>query len=79
VQRVAICTDARNEQSRRAIERLGATFEGVLRRHRPSAVGTEAGQLRDSAMYSIVDAEWPDVREGLRARLADQPAGSRHR
>ena len=36
VQRVAICTDARNEQSRRAIERLGAPFEGVMRRHRRS-------------------------------------------
>ncbi len=68
VQRVAICTDARNEQSRTAIARLGATFEGVLRRHRPRA-GTDPVELRDSAMYSIVVDEWPEVRDGLRARL----------
>jgi RimJ/RimL family protein N-acetyltransferase len=65
VQRVAICTDARNERSRRAIERLGATLEGVLRRHRPSSTPDEAGRLRDSAMYSITIDEWPAVRERL--------------
>lgn len=69
VQRVAICTDARNEQSRTAIARLGATFEGVLRRHRPRA-GTDPVELRDSAMYSVVVDEWPEVRAGLEARLA---------
>lgn len=70
VHRVAICTDARNERSRRAIERLGATFEGILRRHRVS-VGhaVEAGTPRDSAMYSVVREEWPAVRDGLLARL----------
>ena len=55
VQRVAICTDARNDQSRRAIERLGATFEGVLRRHRRSTRPDEVGLLRDTATYSVVD------------------------
>lgn len=53
VQRVAICTDERNDRSRRAIERLGATFEGVLRRHRPSALPSERALLRNTALYSI--------------------------
>ena len=74
VQRVAICTDARNTQSRRAIERIGAEFEGILRNHRPSAVAGEAVSLRDSALYSIVLADWPNVRARLRERL-DGPAG----
>lgn len=70
VHRVAICTDARNERSRAAIERLGAQFEGVLRRHRAS-IGSDvrAGTPRDSAMYSIIDDEWPDVRARLEARV----------
>lgn len=74
VQRVPICTDARNEQSRRAIERLGASFEGVLRRHRPSAVPGDGDRLRDSALYSIVAPDWPEIRARLEVRLAD--AGS---
>jgi RimJ/RimL family protein N-acetyltransferase len=70
VQRVAICTDARNEQSRRAIERLGATFEGVLRRHRRSTRAGEDGRLRDTATYAITLDDWPDVRASLVGRLA---------
>lgn len=66
VQRVAICTDDRNDRSRRAIERLGATFEGVLRRHRPSTAAGEAGALRDTAVYSIIVDEWPAVCDRLR-------------
>ena len=62
VQRVAICTDERNQQSRRAIERIGARFEGVLRRHRPSTAAGEAGQLRNTAVHSITVDEWPTVR-----------------
>jgi RimJ/RimL family protein N-acetyltransferase len=55
VHRVALCTDARNERSRAAIERLGATFEGVLRNHRASSgFATEAGTARSSAMYSVL-------------------------
>lgn len=71
VGRVAICTDALNTRSRTAIERIGATFEGVLRHHRPSAghLGVP-GTLRDTAAYSIIDSEWPAVRDALRARLA---------
>ena len=66
VQRVAICTDARNEQSRRAIERLGATFEGVMRRHRRSTRAGEVHALRDTATYSIVVDEWRSIEARLR-------------
>ncbi len=70
VHRVAICSDARNERSRNAIARLGATFEGVLRNHRASYVAGEAGVApRDTAIYSIIRAEWPTVRTNLEARL----------
>jgi RimJ/RimL family protein N-acetyltransferase len=69
-QRVAICTDARNARSRTAIVRIGATFEGVLRSHRPSYVAGEEGVLRDTAVHSIVASEWPDVKAGLERRLA---------
>lgn len=70
VQRVAICTDARNARSRAAIERLGASFEGVLRNHRVSAGHlTEPGRPRDTACYSIIPDEWPVVRAGLQERL----------
>ena len=74
--RVAICTDARNERSRAAIERLGAQFEGVLRRHRASmGTDTPAGTARDSAMYSIIDDEWPAIRDRLQARLQAAAGG----
>jgi N-acetyltransferase len=69
VWRVALCTDARNERSRTAIERIGARFEGILRNHRPSAVAGEAGRPRDSALFAITASDWPGVRERLRARL----------
>jgi RimJ/RimL family protein N-acetyltransferase len=69
VQRVDLKTDARNEQSRRAIVRLGATFEGILRQWSPSYAEGEEGRLRDSAMYSVVSTDWPVVRAGLAARL----------
>jgi N-acetyltransferase len=69
VHRVAICTDALNERSRRAIERLGATFEGILRQHRASTGhATIAGTARDTAVYSIIADEWPSVRSDLRRR-----------
>jgi RimJ/RimL family protein N-acetyltransferase len=66
VHRVTLKTDARNIQSRRAIERLGAMFEGLRRADMPAQDGT----VRDSAYYSIVRAEWPDVRARLGASLA---------
>jgi RimJ/RimL family protein N-acetyltransferase len=68
VARVAICTDARNERSRTAIARIGATFEGILRSHRASYVPGEGA--RDSAMYSVIAPEWPNVEQLLTARLA---------
>lgn len=55
-----------NMQSRRAIERLGAQLDGILRSHQRLADGS----LRDTAVYSIVAAEWPAVRSHLRSRLA---------
>ena len=68
--RVAICTDALNQRSRDAIVRLGATFEGILRQHRPSMGHlTETGSARDTAAYSILPAEWPAIRARLKARL----------
>jgi len=68
--RVAICTDARNERSRAAIERLGATLEGILRSHRMNTGDlTEPGLPRDTAVYSIIAAEWPAVRARLEERL----------
>jgi RimJ/RimL family protein N-acetyltransferase len=65
VARVDLKTDARNERSRAAISRLGATFEGVLRQWQPSLVRGEEGLFRDSAMFSIVRSDWPQVRERI--------------
>jgi RimJ/RimL family protein N-acetyltransferase len=65
--RVCLHTDKRNDQSRAAIERIGATFEGILRSHRMASDFTP----RDSARYSIVAAEWPAVKRGLMERLAN--------
>lgn len=70
VRRLAICTDARNMRSRKAIERVGATLEGILRKNRASAVAGEIGMPRDTAMHSILDTEWPAVKADLIARLA---------
>jgi RimJ/RimL family protein N-acetyltransferase len=67
VQRVALKTDARNERSRAAIERMGARFEGILRSHMPGL--GPAGGLRDSAFFSILPDEWPAVRSRLQTRL----------
>ncbi|MEQ4206890.1 GNAT family protein [Actinopolymorpha sp. B9G3] len=69
VARVDLKTDARNERSRRAIEGLGARFEGVLRSWSASWAPGEAGALRDSAMFSVVATEWPSVKSALGARI----------
>jgi RimJ/RimL family protein N-acetyltransferase len=76
VGRVDLKTDARNEPSRRAILRIGGTFEGVLRHWQPSMVPGEEGQLRDSAIFSVLDEEWPDVRERLQSTLASYASRS---
>ena len=70
VARVDLKTDARNQRSRRAIEGLGARFEGVLRNWSPSHVPGEEGRLRDSAMFSVTDYEWPAVEAALAGRVA---------
>jgi RimJ/RimL family protein N-acetyltransferase len=64
--RVTLKTDARNARSRAAIERLGAKLDGLLRAHFPA---TDGG-IRDTALYSILAAEWPALKAGLTARLA---------
>jgi N-acetyltransferase len=69
VARVDFKTDARNERSRRAIEGLGARFEGVLRSFGPSWAPGEQGLLRDSAMYSVTASEWPSCQDHLLERL----------
>ena len=61
--RVAIKTDLRNERSQRAIAKLGAVREGVWRNHRLLS----AGRYRDSVFYSVIDSEWPQVRDRLSA------------
>jgi RimJ/RimL family protein N-acetyltransferase len=66
VHRVTLKTDVRNARSRAAIERLGAKLDGVLRAHLPAA----DGGIRDSAVYSIVAAEWNAVRAKLDAILS---------
>lgn len=63
---VSFHTDARNERSRAALARIGAQFEGILRAHR---LATDL-KPRDSARFSIIAADWPQVKRGLRARLA---------
>ncbi len=64
--RVEFKTDSRNERSRAALAALPAQFEGVMRRH---MIVPDIGQ-RDSAYYSVIDEEWPEVRENLERRLA---------
>jgi RimJ/RimL family protein N-acetyltransferase len=69
VRRVDLKTDERNERSRRAIERIGGRFEGVLRNWQAAQVDGEEGLTRNSAMYSILLSEWPEVRVRLEDRL----------
>jgi RimJ/RimL family protein N-acetyltransferase len=63
--RVEFKTDARNDRSRAALAALPARFEGVFRKH----MLVRGGERRDSAYYSIIDEEWPEVRENLERRL----------
>ena len=64
-------THVLNQQSRRAIERLGARLDGILRNHQRASNGT----LRDTCVYSITQAEWPAVKTHLRWQL-DKPRGA---
>lgn len=65
--RVEFNIDVRNGRSQAAVEKLGAFREGVLRRHKI----TWTGHVRDTAVYSIIDADWPGVRERLDYRLSE--------
>lgn len=69
--RITFKTDARNARSRAAIERIGATYEGIRRRH---MVASDGEAIRDSAYFSITDDEWPAVRQALELKLAG-PSG----
>lgn len=63
--RVQMKTDLRNERSQKAIERIGAVREGVLRNH----MILPDGRFRHSVFYSILDTEWPLVRERLEGMI----------
>jgi N-acetyltransferase len=63
--RVEFLTDYLNVNSRRAILRLGAKEEGILRNH----MMMPDGRVRDSMLYSIISIEWPGVKQNLRAKL----------
>lgn len=63
--RVCLHTDMRNDRSRAAMERIGLRFEGILRAHRIASDLT----VRDSARYSLVRADWPEVKERLERML----------
>ncbi|MBE1589191.1 GNAT family N-acetyltransferase [Nonomuraea angiospora] len=69
VARVDLKTDARNHRCRRALERLGIPFEGVLRAWSMSWARGEEGKVRDSAMFAVVAEDWPTVKPVLQARL----------
>jgi N-acetyltransferase len=65
MRRVEFKTDALNARSRRALEALPAQFEGIHRRH----MLVRDGENRDSAWYSVIEEEWPSVRDNLLRRL----------
>ncbi len=67
VQRVEFKTDANNERSRGALAALPAQFEGVFRKHMSTNYG-----VRDSAYYSVIDEDWPEVRANLEGRLKER-------
>jgi len=63
--RVTLKTDGNNTRSQAAIRKLGASYDGTLRHHRLRADGS----VRDSAVFSVLAAEWPAIRDGLRVRV----------
>ena len=66
IKRVMFKTEVLNEQSRRALTRIGAVEEGTFRQH----LYTTSGRARDMVYFSILESEWPSVKAGLVARLA---------
>jgi N-acetyltransferase len=71
---VCFHTDARNQRSRTALERIGGKFDGILRAHRMAADYI----ARDSVRYSIVAAEWPAVKQQLNQFLSQSPVAAKH-
>jgi len=63
--RVQFTTNVLNAQSRAALEKIGAKFEGILR----NAMILPDGTLRDDAYFSVIAAEWPAVKAGLESRV----------
>jgi N-acetyltransferase len=72
--RVQLKAEAKNARSRRAVEAIGATFEGVFRnfRIRPN------GEIRDTSFYSVIDSEWPGVRARLTGQLNARSLAQEH-
>ena len=60
-------TDALNQRARRAILKLGAVEEGLLRRH----MVVPGGRVRDTVLFAVIDETWPAVRAALEARIAE--------
>jgi len=71
--RVELKCDRRNERSQRAIARLGATREGVFRKH----MVVREGYVRDSVYFSIIDDDWPPIAQHLQRSLQQQPTRGR--
>jgi N-acetyltransferase len=67
-QRVEFKTEAVNERSRAALLGIGATFEGVFRKH----MVVRGGERRDSAWYSVIDDDWPAVKAALERKLRQE-------
>ena len=63
--RVEFKADARNERSQRALERIGATLEGVLRNH----MIVQNNYVRDSVYFSVIDSDWPQVKKRLQKHI----------
>jgi RimJ/RimL family protein N-acetyltransferase len=72
--RVEFMTDAENAKSRASFVKMGATEEGLLRKH----MIYPDGRNRDNALFSIIDDEWPTVRQGLETRLGYKVSPSFH-
>jgi RimJ/RimL family protein N-acetyltransferase len=66
--RVEFKTDAQNERARAALAALPAQFEGIFRKH----MLVRGGERRDSAWYSVIDDDWPAVKESLLARASSR-------
>lgn len=63
--RVQFKTDSRNTRSQRALKRIGAKYEGILRKH----LITPSGYIRDSIYYSVTNSEWPEIKTNLELLL----------